>query len=664
MLDKLKLSHKIGLLPAVGALGTLAALAILIVLGGRTGRQLAEIQEGLYPSVETSRNVESLMTGIQRSFQDAVAASNEEQLLVSDSLYEEVRKAFASAKGSDWVDHSALEEMAGLADDYYSLARLTTEQMVLGSGGADLMRNLRAMTEAYTNVRETLAAASERDRVAIEGAFASVGANQRSSTVLTSIALLLSIGALLGISRWIIRRVSGGLHEITTAADQIRRGRIDQDISYRSGDEVGLVAESFRNIVSYLGEVSAAAEAVANGDLSREIVPRSDQDVLAHQMLRAMETLRGVMAETGRQIDAAQGGDLSTRGDVTRFEGVYGELVGGLNDVFDAVSGPLEGAAKVLSLVSSRDLTVRMEGDYCGDYENIKTALNLAVDNLDDAMSEVDAASEQVASAASEISSGAQSLANGASVQASSLEEVSASLQEMSSMAQQNTANAREARSISEAASEATRSGVDAMRQLSGSMEKIKASAYSTADIVKTIDEIAFQTNLLALNAAVEAARAGDAGKGFAVVAEEVRNLAMRSAEAAKDTASLIEESVANADEGVKINQKVVTQLGEIATGVDRVREVMGAIASASEQQGQSVQQINGAVEQMNDVTQSTAASAEESASAAEELTAQASRVRELVGGFDLSAGAVRGRVGTAWGPTPNRVSGELAVIE
>jgi methyl-accepting chemotaxis protein len=663
MFEDMKLSHKIGLLPAVGGLGTLAALAILLILGGRTARQLEEIQEGLYPSVEASRNVESLMTGIQRSFQDAVAASNEDQLFVSDSLFEEVRKHFASLKESPWVDQAAIEEIANLSDDYYSLARLTTEQMVLGTGGGDLMRNLRAMTEDYTNIRETLATMSEQDRAAIEAAFASVGANQRSSTVFTALALILAVGALLGISWWIIQRVSGGLREITTAADQVRQGRIDQEISFRSGDEVGEVAESFRNIVSYLRDVSGAAEGVAKGDLSTEIVPRSDQDILAHQMLRAMETLRGVISETGRQIEAAQSGDLSARGDASRFEGVYGELVGGLNDVLDSVSGPLEGAGDVLSRVAARDLTARMEGQFTGDYENIKTALNTAVQNLDEAMSEVHAASEQVSAASGEISAGSQSLADGASDQASSLEEVSASLREMSSMAQQNTANAREARGISEAASEATRSGVDAMRRLSESMENIKSSAYSTADIVKTIDEIAFQTNLLALNAAVEAARAGDAGKGFAVVAEEVRNLAMRSAEAAKGTASLIEESVANADKGVQINEEVVVHLGEIEDGVDRVREVMGEIATASEQQGESIHQINSAVESMNGGTQSTAASAGESASAAEELTAQASRVRELVGEFDVTGKAKSGPTSVSRDTTPSHVLDELALF-
>jgi methyl-accepting chemotaxis protein len=167
-------------------------------------------------------------------------------------------------------------------------------------------------------------------------------------------------------------------------------------------------------------------------------------------------------------------------------------------------------------------------------------------------------------------------------------------------------------------------------------MEKIKASSDATARIVRTIDEIAFQTNLLALNAAVEAARAGDAGKGFAVVAEEVRSLAQRSAEAARNTSSLIEESVKNAVSGVELNADVLKQLGEIAGQVNRVGEVMGEIAAASEQQSDGVSQINGAVEQMNGVTQGVASNSEQSAASAEELSGQAEHMRELVGSFRL----------------------------
>lgn len=168
-------------------------------------------------------------------------------------------------------------------------------------------------------------------------------------------------------------------------------------------------------------------------------------------------------------------------------------------------------------------------------------------------------------------------------------------------------------------------------------IDRIKASSDETAKIVRTIDEIAFQTNLLALNAAVEAARAGDAGKGFAVVAEEVRNLAMRSAEAAKSTAQLIEESVANADGGVALNMEVLSNLKAIQEQVIQVSDVMEEISSGADHQSRGVEQITTAVEQMNQVTQQTAANAEEGSSASDELTAQAQELRRLVNGYQIT---------------------------
>ena len=190
---------------------------------------------------------------------------------------------------------------------------------------------------------------------------------------------------------------------------------------------------------------------------------------------------------------------------------------------------------------------------------------------------------------------------------------------------------------MAEAARVSTEKGVVGMRRLSESIERIKASSDETGKIVKTIDEIAFQTNLLALNAAVEAARAGDAGRGFAVVAEEVRNLAMRSAEAARNTADLIEGSVKNAEEGVGLNREALGSFEEISDQVEKVSAVVMEIATGSDQQAEGIEQITTAVGQMNQVTQQTASNAEESAAAAEELSAQSAEMKGMVDGFRLS---------------------------
>lgn len=238
----------------------------------------------------------------------------------------------------------------------------------------------------------------------------------------------------------------------------------------------------------------------------------------------------------------------------------------------------------------------------------------------------------QVASAAGQVSSASQTLAEGSSEQAASIEETSSSLEEMSSMTQRNAENAQKANELAKQARNAAEKGAGDMQAMSAAMDAIKTSSDDIAKIIKTIDEIAFQTNILALNAAVEAARAGEAGMGFAVVAEEVRSLAQRSAQAAKETAGKIEGAIGKTAQGVDISSKVAEALQEIVAKARQVDELVAEVAGASREQTQGISQINTAVGQMDKVTQSNAASAEESASAAEELNAQAETMKQSVG--------------------------------
>ena len=243
---------------------------------------------------------------------------------------------------------------------------------------------------------------------------------------------------------------------------------------------------------------------------------------------------------------------------------------------------------------------------------------------------------EQIAGTATEIASASQSLAEGATEQAAGLEETSSSLEEMASMTRQNADNATQANTLSSDAKKAADEGASSMQRMSQAIDDIQKSSDETSKIIKVIDEIAFQTNLLALNAAVEAARAGEAGKGFAVVAEEVRNLAMRSAEAAKNTANLIEGSVKKAKNGVEISGQVRSALNNIVQGVGKTSDLLEEIAAASREQSQGIDQVNTAVAQMDKVTQQNAANAEESASASQELTAQTTNIKTVVGQLQM----------------------------
>jgi len=239
--------------------------------------------------------------------------------------------------------------------------------------------------------------------------------------------------------------------------------------------------------------------------------------------------------------------------------------------------------------------------------------------------------SREVAVAAGQVAMASQTLAQGSGEQAASIEQTSASLEEMASMTKRNAENAQKANDLAKQARQAADRGSGDMQAMSSAMEAIKASSDDIAKIIKTIDEIAFQTNILALNAAVEAARAGEAGMGFAVVAEEVRNLAQRSAQAAKETAAKIEGAITKTAQGVEISAKVANTLNEIVTKARQVDELASEVANASGEQTQGITQINSAVGQMDKVTQGNAAGAEESAAAAEELNGQAELMKQAI---------------------------------
>ena len=350
--------------------------------------------------------------------------------------------------------------------------------------------------------------------------------------------------------------------------------------------------------------------------------------------------------EVLRVLAAAQEGDLKVRGSIDILAEGYRPSMMGINDIVDAIVAPLREAQDLLAAMAQNDLSIRVTGDYRGDHALIKANLNAAADSLDSTLTSVVAAIRQVQSASEQISAGAQTLARGTNEQASKLEEISSTLEEITAMTQQNAANASQARGLAQTSRNSADAGNIAMDRLAGSIDRIKTSSDKTAKIIKTIDEIAFQTNLLALNAAVEAARAGDAGKGFAVVAEEVRNLAQRSAEAAKNTAEMLEGAVKNADEGVKLGEEVSRQLKDIVTGATKVTEIVAEIAAASDEQAKGVKQINVAVAQVNNVTQQNAANSEESASAAEELNAQSGELAGMLNVFTLTDEAGDGRSG------------------
>lgn len=336
-------------------------------------------------------------------------------------------------------------------------------------------------------------------------------------------------------------------------------------------------------------------------------------------------------------IQKAMDGDLSARVDVDA-EGDLAEIAHGINKVLDEITKPMHETVQVLQEVAEGNLTITITSDYKGDYALMKEALNITLASMNNLLEQVTEAANQVAYGSRQVSDSSQSLSQGSTEQASSLEEIIASMMEVAAQTKHNAESSTQANQLALLGRGNAENGNEQMEEMLAAMAEIKNSSNNISKIIKVIDEIAFQTNLLALNAAVEAARAGRHGKGFAVVAEEVRNLAARSAKAAKETTELIENSIQKVENGAMIANNTAKALDEIVDGITKVTDLINEIASASSEQAQGINQINEGFSQVDKVIQQNAANAEESASAAEELSSQAAQLKEMLSQFKLNS--------------------------
>lgn len=383
-------------------------------------------------------------------------------------------------------------------------------------------------------------------------------------------------------------------------------------------------------------QVALAELAAGNIEAMIDEVFEGDLELMRGNVNRIALVLQAFRKECSGLINAARGGKLAERANANQFQGAYSEIIQGINSIMDAILGPVNMIRENLGRVADGDLTAYVNEAYEGDHAALRDALNSSLDGLNRLLGQVRDAAGQISTSADQVSDAAQDLSQGASEQAATIEEISAQMVQMTNQTHQNAENASQASQLAVAARSGAEAGDRRMREMVAAMGAIEEASNNISKIIKVIDEIAFQTNLLALNAAVEAARAGVHGKGFAVVAEEVRNLAARSARAAKETTEMIEGSIKKVTQGTSIAQETATALNRIVLDVGKVTDLVAEIAAASNEQAEGIAQINQGLEQVNEVTQRNTSTAEQSAASAEEMSGQTAEMRTMVERFKL----------------------------
>ena len=459
------------------------------------------------------------------------------------------------------------------------------------------------------------------------------------------------------------------------------------DASKYQGDFQKVVVGVNNCLDAVIGPLNVAAKYV--DDISKGNIPakitdtyNGDFNTIKNNLNQCIDAVNVMIADAAMLVDAAEKGLLSTRADTNKHQGDFRKIVEGVNNTLDYVIGPLNVAAEYVDRISKGDVPALITDHYNGDFNVIKNNLNTCINAVNRLVSDANMLAEAAAdgrvttradatahqgdfrkvvegvnatletivapivavkeavdtitTAANEISTGNTDLSQRTEQQASSLEETAASMEELASTVKNNAENAKQANQLAVAASGVAVKGGEVVSQVVNTMSDINESAKKIEDIISVIDGIAFQTNILALNAAVEAARAGEQGRGFAVVAGEVRNLAQRSASAAKEIKELITDSVSKTTEGTIQVEQAGKTMHEVVTSVQRVADIISEIAAASVEQSSGINQVNQAVTSMDEVTQQNAALVEEAAAAAESLVEQANQLADVVSVFKL----------------------------
>ena len=679
-----------------------ALLALLVLQGGQSlwqARQLGEsaTQIAVTASLATHSRV------LWDEFRTADDQLRQALALTDVSASDDARSAFQARTDSmrkllaEMSQQDTSGDTVKLSEGFERWSALA--QPHLSSSGLTALASYEELDRAREGLASGINSYAMSKTTAAEGLATDSRDTVTAALFWIAIELMVGLGAGIALGRFAIRKLRNELggepRQVADMARRVAEGDLSSSLPVMAGAEHSVAAamnSMQTRLQAFVAEQSLMARAHEGGALEhamdvgkfqgvyRDMASSTNELVRAHidvqmrmvqvmkvyasgdfslvmdrlpgeraRITEAMDAVRTNLLAVNQEIDmlvqAAARGDFSARGNAAQYEHRFREMVEGLNTLMQTAQGGLSEVARVLSALSRGDLSERISNEYEGTFGQLKDDANTTVDALTGMMGQIRLSANAITSASKEIATGNSELSERTDTQAANLEATASSMEELTATVKQNAESAMQANQLVVGASNVALRGGDVVQQVVQTMGEISDSSKRIADIISVIDGIAFQTNILALNAAVEAARAGEQGRGFAVVASEVRNLAQRSAAAAKEIKELISDSAGKVQSGSRLVGEAGQTMEEIVGSVKRVMNIMAEITAASVEQSSGIEQVNRAITQMDGVTQQNALLVKGEAVAARSLEEQSAALMQAVGQFKLAEGADRGNV-------------------